>query len=322
MEADLMSTAIKRIISLLLVMFVAVSAFVLIPPVNASAEYSLGYRLRYEGKYVYLTIEPKDSADTIYYTTNGKTPTAKSKVLTGAIKASKKVTVKAIELDKSGKRAASLKITIKPRVQAPDTGLVTVDGKKYVKITAVKGAKIYYTTDGSEPTKKSSLYTGPVPYTAGTVVSARAYKSGMTASKVVTFSVKPEALDFKPSAEVSDVFKLTNEERRAHGSSDLILDPELCAAAETRAKELATLYDHKRPDGTRGVEIFDELGISFTVRGENIARKQTTAAQAVAAWMASDSHRAALLNEDFDSIGIGHYYANGIHYWVQLFKRQ
>ena len=317
-----MSTAMKRVVSLLLVLFVAVSAFVILPPVTASAEYSLANRLRYEGKYVYLTIEPLNSADTIYYTTNGKTPTVKSKVLTGAIKSSKKVTVKAIETDKSGKRVASLKITIKPRVQAPDTGLITVDGMKYVKMTAVKGAKIYYTTDGSEPTKKSLRYTEPIPYTAGTTVSARAYKSGMTASKVVTFTVKPEVADFRPSAEVSDVFELTNGERRAHGSSDLILDPELCAAAETRAKELATLYDHKRPDGTKGTGILGELGISYTACAENIARKQTSAAQVVAAWMASTSHRAALLNEDFDSIGIGHYYADGIHYWVQIFKRQ
>lgn len=318
-----MSKAMKRTVSLLLVLFIAAALTVLIPPVSASAEYTLGYALRYEGKYVYLTIEPKDSADTIYYTTNGKAPTQKSRVLAGSIKASKKTTVQAVEFNKSGKRTASLKITIKPRVGQPKIALFTEDGQKYVKITSsVKGAKIYYTTDCSEPTNKSARYKEPIPYTEGTVITARTYKSGMTESKPVSFAVKVGTVSFTAPAEVGEVFRLTNEERRANGSSELILDPELCAAAETRAKELATLYDHKRPDGTKGIEILDEFGITFTARGENIARKQTAPEQAVAAWMASPSHRAALLSSDFDSIGIGHYCADGIHYWVQLFKRQ
>lgn len=312
-----MTCSVKRILCVFLAAFLAVS---LILPLTASAEYTLGSKLEYDGKYVYLTIVPKDTGDTIYFTANGKTPTRKSKVYTGRIKSSKKVTVKAVEFDKNGNRTASLSITIKPRVMQPVISLASSGGDRYVKITsATSGAKIYYTTDGSEPTKKSALYKEPLLYTDGATVKARAYKSGMTSSKTVSFSVTIE--EFTASAEAAEVFKAVNSERAKAGVSDLILDPKLCEAAQTRAEEIAKLYDHKRPDGTRGVEILDELGISYTARGENIARKQTTGTQAVSDWMNSKSHRETMLNGDFDRIGVGHCYSGGVHYWVQLFIR-
>ena len=240
-----MTCSVKRILCVFLAAFLAVS---LILPLTASAEYTLGSKLEYDGKYVYLTIVPKDTGDTIYFTANGKTPTKKSKVYTGRVKSSKKVTVKAVEFDKNGNRTASLSITIKPRVMQPVISLASSGGDRYVKITsATSGAKIYYTTDGSEPTKKSALYKEPLPYTDGATVKARAYKSGMTSSKTVSFSVTIE--EFTASAEAAEVFKAVNSERAKAGVSDLILDPKLCEAAQTRAEEIAKLYDHKRPRG-------------------------------------------------------------------------
>lgn len=46
--------------------------------------------------------------------------------------------------------------------------------------------QIHYTTDGSEPTSSSILYTEPFIVSATTQVRARVYKSGMTPSDVVT----------------------------------------------------------------------------------------------------------------------------------------
>lgn len=48
------------------------------------------------------------------------------------------------------------------------------------------GAEIRYTLDGTDPATGSTLYGGAVRLTATTVVKARAYKSGMTASNVQT----------------------------------------------------------------------------------------------------------------------------------------
>ena len=39
-------------------------------------------------------------------------------------------------------------------------------------------------------------------------------------------------------------------------------------------------------------------------------------------WMNSEGHRANILNSDFEEIGVGCYYENGIYYWVQNFGTQ
>ena len=63
----------------------------------------------------------------------------------------------------------------------------TFSGSKTVTITcATEGAKIYYTTDGTEPTKESTFYEGALTLTATTTVKAIAIKDGMVDSAVAT----------------------------------------------------------------------------------------------------------------------------------------
>ncbi len=54
-----------------------------------------------------------------------------------------------------------------------------------ITMTAGEGATIYYTTDGTEPTTASNVYTGPVTIKATTTIKAVAVK-GSTLSSVIT----------------------------------------------------------------------------------------------------------------------------------------
>jgi hypothetical protein len=48
--------------------------------------------------------------------------------------------------------------------------------------TATSGASIYYTTDGSTPTRSSSLYTGALQLTTSAIIKAKAFRDGYNAS--------------------------------------------------------------------------------------------------------------------------------------------
>ncbi len=59
--------------------------------------------------------------------------------------------------------------------------------------------------------------------------------------------------------------------------------------------------------------------------GENIAAGHTTASQANLCWREDDEpyggqgHRRNMLSSDYNCVGIGHVYYNGVHYWVEEF---
>ena len=82
------------------------------------------------------------------------------------------------------------------------------------------GASIYYTTDGSEPTQKSSLYEGPIEISKSTVVRAIAYRDGLLESEIATYHylfVEPHTLPvvciaMSPS-DFNTVYKVTQHSK-------------------------------------------------------------------------------------------------------------
>ena len=49
---------------------------------------------------------------------------------------------------------------------------------------STEGATIRYTTNGTDPTESSSVYTEPITITDSSTVKAKAYKEGWTSSEV------------------------------------------------------------------------------------------------------------------------------------------
>ena len=138
-------------------------------------------------KQVTVKLSSRKGAD-IYYTTNGKTPTTKSTKYTGEFKITKSCTLKAIAVVK-GKATSAATADYVIQVSKPT---FSVEAGYYTKAQTVtvtpmdSKTVMYYTTDGSTPTTKSTKYTGPIKISKYTVLKVRAYKSGCLKSDVVT----------------------------------------------------------------------------------------------------------------------------------------
>ncbi len=129
--------------------------------------------------------------------------------------------------------------------------------------------------------------------------------------RAVDASVIPEGTELYDYA--YQVLDLVNQERRAVGLGELTMDRELLDAAMQRAAECAVFYSHTRPDGT------DCFTVSDKAYAENIAAGQWSPVVVMGSWMQSPGHKANILTESRQSIGVGCFEADGAYYWVQLF---
>lgn len=132
----------------------------------------------------------------IYYTTNGSTPSTKSKLYTKPITVSKNTTIKTLVVAENYAYSPVSTYKYKIRVATPTANLKsgTYKGTQTFKLsTKVNGAKIYYTTNGTNPVaKKSNEYNSNKPLTLkkGTyTIKVMTVKSGMTNSKIVTYKI-------------------------------------------------------------------------------------------------------------------------------------
>ncbi len=149
----------------------------------------------YGGKTVTLTCASADAK--IYYTTDGTVPTAASNPYTEPFKVTATTTVKAIAV-KDGmeqSRTASGKISV-TKAAAPtlsaDSGEIEA-GTVITLQSDTSGAKIYYTTDGTDPTAENgTLCDGSIVVTEDMTIKAAAVKEGYAWSDVreASYTVK------------------------------------------------------------------------------------------------------------------------------------
>lgn len=139
-----------------------------------------------------VTVSDTTPGATIYYTTDGTTPTTSSTKYTGAITVSYTETINAIAVVSglSNSTVASGVYTLNlPLAQTP---VISVASGTYTSIQTVKisdatlGAKIYYTTDGSTPTANSTPYKTALSVSTSETLNAIAIASGYAPSTVAT----------------------------------------------------------------------------------------------------------------------------------------
>lgn len=105
-----------------------------------------------------------------------------------------------------------------------------------------------------------------------------------------------------------------NAQRAASGLGKLSWNDGLEQAAMVRAQEIVTTWSHTRPNGSDWWTVNSNL-----MYGENLAKGYSTADAAVAAWMASPTHKANIMDGGFKTCGIAIFETGGTWYWAEEF---
>lgn len=108
---------------------------------------------------------------------------------------------------------------------------------------------------------------------------------------------------------------LVNAQRAAAGLAALSWSNDLENCAQIRAIEIVSSFSHTRPNGSDWYTVNSDL-----MWGENLAKGYKTAESLVAAWMASPTHAANILDGSFTACGIAVYEVDGKLYFAQEFS--
>jgi N-acetylneuraminic acid mutarotase len=160
-----------------------------------------------------VTLSDTTPNATIYYTTDGTTPTTSSEKYTGVITVSATETIKAVATATGypNSTVASATYTINlplpPIAVTPTFSPVagTYTSAQNVTISdTTTGAAIYYTTDGTTPTVSSAKYAGAITVSTTEAIEAIAVATGYTnstvASAAYTINLPPPSFTFTASA--------------------------------------------------------------------------------------------------------------------------
>jgi uncharacterized protein YkwD len=215
-------------------------------------------------------------------------------------------------------------VTTTPEVTTPDTTTTTPETSAPI----VSGDKVTSTTPQSvttSPPKTTTVTTTkkptPATTTKKTTITTTTTKKKTTTTKKTTTA--PAVTNYKTDDEfVKEVLKLVNAERKKAGLKEVKGMISLDKAATIRAQEITgddENFSHTRPNGNKWYTILAEVGISPMVAGENLAAGQTSPEMVVSDWMASEDHKANILDPEYDYVGLGYVKYNGYYYWAQIF---
>lgn len=162
------------------------------------------------------------------------------------------------------------------------------------------------------------------------LVSDESYNMAGAAGANVQGSAPAElcsgASDADTAAFAAEVIDLVNLERENAGLWPLESNALLAQAAQGHTIDMACNFflSHTGSDGSSPYDRIAAEGYLYSFAGENVARGYSNPASVVTAWMNSQLHRDAILNEWFAEVGVGYIYnaedTSGYrHYWTMNF---
>ncbi|HTH92996.1 MAG TPA: CAP domain-containing protein [Candidatus Paceibacterota bacterium] len=137
--------------------------------------------------------------------------------------------------------------------------------------------------------------------------------SNKLASAVNTQTLKSSSAD-NSVLSAADIIDATNQERLDDGLPPLKTNNELAASAKLKVEDMITnqYFDHTSPSGKTVADLGQQVGYDYVVMGENLALGDFTSAHdLLQAWMKSPGHRANILNDTYQDIGV--YAAQGMY---------
>ena len=123
----------------------------------------------------------ENGVESIHYTTDGSLPTLASPKYTGPFTISKVTNIRAAGFDRFATRTPLNEKEVQPGVAKPR--IAEASHNRLTLTCPTEGAKILYTTDGTDPRTAGEEYTGP--FTAGDMTRAVAVVAGKARSDVL-----------------------------------------------------------------------------------------------------------------------------------------
>jgi hypothetical protein len=186
-----------------------------------------------------VTIGTTTPSATIYYTTNGSTPTTSSAVYAGSIAVSSTETIKAIAVATGYTTSVVGSAAYTINLPAAATPTFSPAGGSYTSAqsvtigTTTPSATIYYTTNGSTPTTNSAVYAGAIAVSSTETINAIAVASGYSTSAVVSASFTIGQLAASPSFSVGVTPASLTITAGTSGTTTVLVTPQNGFAAET-----------------------------------------------------------------------------------------
>lgn len=213
---------------------------------------------------------------------------------------------KAVAWKSSNTKVATVKAgTVTAKKAGTTTITATVAGKKAsCKVTVKKAAKKPSKKPSKKPTKGGGKY----------VSASAAY------THTNNFRTSKKVWQWNKDNKTKTYFNT----KKSNTLKPLKKSAKLEKIAKTRAKEISKKFSHTRPNGQSCFSLYPKN----TYLGENIAYNHGGDGKyVVEQWKESNQkyggqgHRRAMLNSNFNSIGIACYEVNGVRYWVQCFAK-